>query len=64
LFLFAAIRLSLLAEFLDDLVQRLETLFPDVPIGIEPVVKLLQGLSPQAIEPLLRAALSLRGQHP
>jgi hypothetical protein len=35
--------LFLLLEFLDDLVQRLETRFPDVPITFEPVVKLLQG---------------------
>ena len=57
------IRLSLLLEFLNDLIQRLEALFPDVPITIEPVVKLLQRLSAQTVEPLLRARLHLHQAH-
>ena len=53
------IRSFLPLEFLDDLVQRLETFFPDAPITIEPLVELLQGLSAQFVEPLPRARLHL-----
>src|SRR5580704_7469434 len=50
-------------ELSDDLVQRFETLFPDAPITIEPLVKLLQGLSAQSVEPLLCAGLHLDQTH-
>jgi hypothetical protein len=57
------IRLFLPLEFLDDLVQFFETLFPDVPITIEPLVNLLQGLGAESVEPLLRARLHLDQAH-
>jgi hypothetical protein len=50
-------------EFLDDYVQLFETLFPDAPITIEPLVKLFQRLGAQSVEPLLRARLHLHQAH-
>ena len=57
--LVCGIRLPLLLEFLDDLVQLFEPLLPDVAITIEPVLKVLQGLRTQFVEPLLCTGLHL-----
>ena len=58
-----SIEFFLPVELSDDLVQRFETLVPDVPITIEPFVKLLEGLSAQSVEPLLCAGLHLDQTH-
>ncbi len=46
-------------EFLDHLVKRFEPPFPDVPVTIEPIMKLLQRLGAEPIESLLPDRLHL-----
>jgi hypothetical protein len=53
-----------LLELLDEFVQLLEPLFPDHPIAIEPVVKLLQSVCPQLVEALLRMRLDTNKPRP